>query len=109
MSDEKMVITSKQYFTDIGNAIRNKLGDYTKKYTPEEMPDAIRSIQTNTFVTSFLHDKTALYSGTIGSCSWEISTKGVLFIYAGMLPDISRGTCEDGKDFVYSSSKTTSP
>jgi hypothetical protein len=69
MSEEKRVIISKQYLTDMGNAIRNKLGDYSKNYKVGEMADAIRSIQTNTFVTSFLHDKTPLYSGTFGTCS----------------------------------------
>ena len=67
--NEKRVIISKQYLKDIGNAIRNKLGTYNKTYKPEEMADAIRSIQTNTFVTSFLHDKNIIYSGTIGGCS----------------------------------------
>jgi len=109
MSGEKRVIISKQYLTDMGNAIRNKLGDYSKNYKVGEMADAIRSIQTNTFVTSFLHDKTPLYSGTFGTCSWEISTKGVLFLYAGVLPDISRGKCENGKDFVRDTGKTNSP
>jgi len=84
---ESLVLVKEQDLFDIANAIRYKLEGIEDTYTPSEMAPAIDLIDTDVFLSSFIKETEPLYSGTIGTCRWEISRKGVLFIHGGELPE----------------------
>ena len=84
---ESLVLVKEQDLFDIANAIRYKLEGVEDTYTPSEMAPAIDLIDTDVFLSSFIKETEPLYSGTIGTCRWEISRKGVLFIHGGELPE----------------------
>ena len=84
---ESLVLVKEQDLFDIADAIRYKLEGVEDTYTPSEMAPAIDLIDTDVFLSSFIKETEPLYSGTIGTCRWEISRKGVLFIHGGELPE----------------------